>query len=202
MRILNTSSQDEMIAIFLKGELGFNRVTDNRARVMDLEAIDPKIITEPNINSKQENQQRSELFQRFRGWPDTKLFSYFPTNLQWSWVEFGLDELLDAKFINYSYWVELSDGTRRVKDASRNVLADKIVFNVSNDHFFQVAKAVKLKAPITPLIFVAESSQGQKYILEGHVRSVGYALAKSSSPIVLLLGIGEGIEKWAKVDRS
>jgi hypothetical protein len=53
------------------------------------------------------------------------------------------DELMAVRYINYSYWIELSAGTGRPNDAADRVRAGIDVFGVPSDGFFDAARATR-----------------------------------------------------------
>lgn len=112
----------------------------------------------------------------YRSWLDRDFKNY-----DWNEVELSREEVNELNYIDYSYWNELSDGTRKVGRAAKNVLDGKVVFDVPHDRFYSVAKAVETGAALPPIIVVSENNSEVGEIIEGHLRATGYSLAKQAN---------------------
>ena len=60
------------------------------------------------------------------------------------------------KYIDYDYWVELSGGSRKAKDAAGNIRNGVEIFGVSNDGFLAGARALAGGSAFPPMIFVSD----------------------------------------------
>jgi hypothetical protein len=117
------------------------------------------------------------------------LFDHFPTDVQWSWTRFGRQDLEQIRYINYSYWNELSKGTGSPLDAARTIRSGVTIFNVPNDGFWQAYQWLKSGKPFPPLIMVTDHDAGIFTILEGHLRMTAYGLAPDRfRNVTVLLG--------------
>ncbi|HOB20031.1 MAG TPA: hypothetical protein PKO35_04910, partial [Candidatus Atribacteria bacterium] len=106
------------------------------------------------------------------------VFEGFPEKVSWFWAYLTSEELKSIKYINYSYWVELTGVTRYARDAVKTILDDKRIFGVPNDGFLKTAEAVRNGAVFKPLILVATcENPDERIILEGHLRLTAYMLA-------------------------
>jgi hypothetical protein len=83
----------------------------------------------------------------YRDWFEDDLYAY-----DWKLVELAVEDVKALRYIDYSYWNELSDNTHLVGVAAENVKRDKVVFDVSNAHFFDIAKAIKTGAQFAPIV--------------------------------------------------
>lgn len=79
------------------------------------------------------------------------------------------------RYLDYSYWVELSGGSRRPTDAAARIKAGLRAFDVPNEPFVDAAHAVIGGERFPPLILVGER-QDNLVCLEGHLRLTAYAL--------------------------
>src|SRR5271157_463585 len=120
MKILKQITEDEMIAEFLKAEINSKRFGKRIIKALNTK---PKtIITKPNLKNKKENQFRRTLLGKVRGFGRNKnLFEDFPKDIRWFRANITKDELKKVKYINYSYWNELSNKTRSPIQAARNI---------------------------------------------------------------------------------
>jgi hypothetical protein len=81
-----------------------------------------------------------------------------------------------VRYTEYSYWNELSGGSRLPVDAAVRIRAGIRVFDVPNDRFRAAALAVARGVRFDPLILGGVTPAGL-VCLEGHLRLTGYALA-------------------------
>jgi hypothetical protein len=118
--------------------------------------------------------------------------------MSWKKVILSKEELQNTKYINYSYWVEMSGGTRLPKDGAENILAGKEVYGQSNEHFLRMADAVRDGAVFERLILVAENENAYLVVLEGHHRLTAYCMAIDYVPeeIEVIVGFSEAIVNW------
>lgn len=63
------------------------------------------------------------------------MFEGIPDGLTWYDAEIARAEIADLRYVDYSYWNELTDNSHLVKDGLANIRKGKVVFEVSNDRF-------------------------------------------------------------------
>lgn len=184
MEVIKESSAEKAVLEWLKAELNSARFSEDlRAAITDL-GCDEGIITEADINNEQENEIRWRILKAYRTWLDRNFDDY-----DWQEVELSRDEVSRLNYIDYSYWNELSDGTRKVGQAAMNIAAGKIVFDVPNDRFFAAAKLVEAGESFPPIIVVSGQNDASGEILEGHMRATGHALAgQAAQPLRAIWG--------------
>ncbi|MGN1107532.1 MAG: hypothetical protein ACI4RH_12855 [Huintestinicola sp.] len=174
MKKLRTVSENEVILSFLQGELDSRRFCAELETAISKLGIGREIITNGSILSEEENLLRKRLLGEYRGYPSSGIFTDFPHITEWIYAEFAENDLDNMRYIDYSYWNELSDGTSRPCDAAKNILRGKEVFGVSNQNFLDAAESLKA-APFPPVILI---TCNDKYLaIEGHLRLTAYALA-------------------------
>lgn len=168
---------------WMKAELASSRFgSDIRAALREYGAGE-ELITQANITSSEDNAKRLEVLRHYRSWFDLNVNDY-----DWQLVELNKDEVGQLKYIDYSYWNELSKGTRLVKEAVESIRDDVIVFDVSNNHFHAVANAVEASQDFLPIIVITDRNKDNE-IVEGHVRATGYVLAnKPKRPLTAIIG--------------
>jgi hypothetical protein len=193
VRVIRSSSEAEMIAVFLRGELDSERF-GSRLRA----TIDERLLVDPDLEDVEQNAVRRAALTTLRGYqPREGLFHGFPHDLLWERAALTPDEVLAVRYIDYDYWVELSGGTRLPLDAAARIRAGITVFRVPNDGFFELADALGTRQ--LPELIVVGDDGGRLVVLEGHTRLTAYALRPEALPAELevLLGRSPRIAEWA-----
>lgn len=184
MNFIRESSPSEAIWEWLKAELNSSRFGADLRNAIHDAGYNDSIIVAADIKSPQQNEVRWQILKSYRKWLDINFDSY-----RWQLVELNRGDVSKLRYIDYSYWNELSDGTRKVERAVSNVVKGKIVFGVTHDRFFSVAKAVEAGQPLPPIIAIADSDKDKGEIIEGHLRATGYLLAgQSPQPLRAIWG--------------
>jgi hypothetical protein len=200
VRVVAPSSEDEMIATFLRAEIDSDRFGSVLAAALRREGADARVLTSPALDNDDENTLRRQLLEETRAYVRREgLFGGFPPDVRWQRVALTRDELAAVRYIEYDYWVELSGGTRRPRDAAERIRAGIQIFRVPNDGFFDAAAALDAGAQWPELIVVSAAAEGGDVVLEGHARLTAFALAPDAVPaeIEVLRGYSPGIAAWA-----
>jgi len=200
MRKIRLSHENEMVYEFLKMEIMSDRYVEQIKSAMDELNVEKDIITNGNIASEQENAIRAEILGCFRGYrKNERLFKNFPTNIDWIWTVFDIEDISKIIYMQYSYWNELSKYTGSPLEAAKTILSGKTVYNVSNDNAIKTAQKLKEGCKFPPLIFLTDKSENRYIILEGHGRMTAYGLvADLFHDVSVLLGYcdSEELNKW------
>lgn len=183
MKTIRVSLPDEAVLAWLQAELDSKRFQNDLQKSLDKYALSTKIITNPDLSDTSENSLRLKVLKDYRDWFEDDVHAY-----KWELVKLAADDIKTLRCIDYSYWNELSDNTHLVGVAAENVKRGKVVFDVSNDHFFDIARAIEAGVQFAPIV-ILERGQGLE-IVEGHVRATGYLLADSPNrPLQAMVGI-------------
>lgn len=205
MMLKKEITEDEMIAVFLRGEFSSKRFGDDiRTHCKKLNVAE-SLVQSPNWKNANENKNRRQLFAAFRGYGKNEmLFEDFPENVKWFRAEMIPHEVLNTKYINYSYWNELSNGTRSPEHAVKNIIHGYKAFNESNQNFLDAEKALREGAKFPELILVAQNEHSPLVVLEGALRLTAYALAPECipDPLPVLIGFSENIVQWPEYSDS
>lgn len=177
MKILRESSENEMILEFLKAESTSERFSEQLKKAMEGLGFDQEIISKADLQSEIQNAQRKKLLGVFRGYGEGReLFERFPTQFtEWSLCSFSELDLENIRYIDYSYWNELSAGTRKPLAAAETVRKGIRIFDVSNDRFLRATEYIEGGGTFPKLFFVT-SDYESFVIVEGHLRMTAYAL--------------------------
>ena len=179
MKILRDSSEEEMVLAFLQGEIRSHRFREDILKALREQGTDEALITEGDIGNASENALRAAVLGAFRGYPDREIFQDYPANVQWKYVEFAEEDLKDLCYISYSYWDEISKGTRKPVEAAKTVLAGEEIFGVSNQYFLDGSEKLRAGEHFPPIILLTDSPE--RYVLvEGHCRATCYAMVPGS----------------------
>ena len=193
MRVIGRSSEAEMVAVFLRGELDSERFGPGVRS-----AIDEQLLLEPDLEDEGQNAVRRAALTELRGYGSREgLFHGFPDDMRWERAALTPDEVLAVRYIEYDYWVELSGGTRLPQDAADRIRAGITVFRVPNDGFFELADALGTRELPEPIVVGGDGSR--LVVLEGHARLTAYALRPKALPpeLEVLLGRSPRISDWA-----
>ena len=202
MKILNKSSENEMVSLFLYEEIKSERWVNQINKILDKENINKNIILNPDLNDKNENELRKLVLKIFRGYNNKKIFKNYPENINWNWVILDKKDILKIKYITYDYWEELTNGTRYAKDSVKNIKKNTEIFGVSNNNFIELSEYIKTGNKVDPLIILTSLEKKENMIvLEGHVRLTAINLAIDYiEEIKVLMGFAEEniLNKWDK----
>ena len=143
MRIIGPSSEEEMVAVFLRGELSSDRFAAGIRQALHGAGAGERFVTTPDLADAAENALRMRILGQTRRYARRAgLFGGFPHDVRWERVALSPDELLSVRYIEYDYWVELSDGSRLPLDAARRIREGVKPFGVPTDGFLAAAERV------------------------------------------------------------
>jgi hypothetical protein len=179
MFIIAEASEEEMVAAFLKAELGSSRYGEAYTKYLESCNAPSSLITEPDLSNDAENQVRAKVLDMERGYlQGDRLFSGLPKQTIWKRVVLEPSDFSKMKYGRFTEWIDLTQGSRLVIDGARNFLklkgdnpAIRRVLAVTED----IARGVKLPE----LIFLEDTPSGALLLFEGHVRATAYMLQKS-----------------------
>ncbi|WP_370130210.1 hypothetical protein [Streptacidiphilus sp. EB103A] len=198
VEVLGVSSEDEMVACFLSGELSSRRFGQNLRSHLAAAGQAEQVLTHPGLSDAGANFVRRALLAATRGYGQNRdLLENFPARVTWSRALLSADEAAGVRYLDYSYWVELSGGSRRPTDAAARIKAGLRAFDVPNEPFVDAAHAVIRGERFPPLILVGER-QDDLVCLEGHLRLTAYALVGFPTDIECLIGTAPAMGRWAR----
>ena len=189
-----------MVALFLRGELASERFGGPVREALAAEGVSTTLVTKPNLEDAVHNAVRLRLLDATREYTRREgLFGGFPDDVRWAWVSYTRDELLAVRYIDWSYWLELSGQTRLPTKAAARIRAGREAFGVSNEGFLALASELARRARWPPLIVASTSSVGDDVLVEGHARLTAMALAAEALPdeIEALRGVSPEMTSWS-----
>lgn len=180
MRILRPAGEDEVISAFIRAERDSERWAERVRALLE----------------KHGGGEHAVMVEH-RGWgQDIGLFNGFPPEVEWHRATLERDEVLDILFIDWDWWLRLTAGSRRPRDAAERIRAGLIEGVDVEEH-----KPIAAAAPTNPeLIAVRASPTDRIVLLEGHVRLTAYALFPEHLPDELELYLGESpaMVEWSE----
>lgn len=196
---MRESSEDEMISEFLRAEYLSERFSGQIKTEMPKLLIDERMILSADIESAEENEKRKKLLAEFRGYSlNQEMFERFPAITEWSLCSFTRDDLEKIRYIDYSYWNELSAGTHMPMTAAETIRKGVSIYGQDNSGFLRAAEYIRSGGTF-PRMFFLTSDFENYVIVEGHLRMTAYALAPEYfSQIEVIVGKcnGNELDNW------
>jgi hypothetical protein len=194
--VVSDSSEDEMIAMFLLGELSSERFGEGIRTALDAAGQKETLITAADLSDADQNRARRTILAATRGYGENRdVFENFPARVRWVRAMLAPGELARVRYMDYSYWNELSGGSRLASDAAQQVRRGTKVFGVSNRRLLRAARAVG-RGELFPPLILAGRRRDRLICLEGHLRLTAYALAGFPSEIECLVGTARTMDRW------
>ena len=193
MKIIKNIPEELVVWNFLAAELKSSRFAAGSEKALKMLDLPKTLITRPDFKSVEQNQQRARILHLTRGWPNEELFTNFPNTLRWYLVDISIDEL------KKSYRLKSHDGMR-LKERNIGNTADaiskgEVVANVDPKVIFQIRLKIEEKGDILPIILVGKDLHSKLVLIEGHSRSIAYALSSCKNARVIL-GLSKEITHW------
>ena len=136
----------------------------------------------------------AEVAERQRTWHAREgLFHGFPEGVEWERVALMRDEVLGVLYINWDWWLRVSQGTRLPSVAAQVQGGDE------GDRAIAAAVATNPE-----LILVTDPARSRLVLLEGHVRLTAYAAFPEYLPdeLEVYLGTSSRIAEWRSSKRA
>jgi hypothetical protein len=132
----------------------------------------------------------ADVDERRRAWLERDgLFGGFPDDVLWERAALMRDEVLAILYINWDWWLTVSNGTRLA------TVAAEVQGRDEGD------RAIAMAAATNPeLIVVSDQERSKLVLLEGHVRLTAYAAFPEYLPDELeaYLGTSPRIAEWSE----
>ena len=179
METIGPSSEDEMVAAFLRAEVAASRYQSKVRPYMARLGVTETMIEEPDFANDAENELRSSLLTAYRGWRNNEaLFERWPAGLVWSRVELEPTDAQHIRYANASEWEELSDGTWMATDGARRIAArDPRLSGWRPDTLeaiIGIRAAIEAGESFPPIIAIGVPSGRVIILVEGHARMTAY----------------------------
>jgi hypothetical protein len=164
--------ESEVVLAFLRGEIDSDRFGNDVRRAL-IDASGLQLVRSPDLDSEEENRARERALAAARGWRNTELFEGFPETVDWYYGVLQASDLSRVRFIDYSYWNELSAGSRRPVDVLPTLRSGRLptwLTELGTDWCFEFAARLAKAGAVDDLIVMATPDLGKLVLLEGHAR--------------------------------
>lgn len=199
MRFIETLNEDNVVAHFLKDEIRSDRFGRTICDLLQQNGWPASLLNQPNLRSAEECSIRAKVLSEFRGYQRNEgMFEGFPNDVAWARVAISSTELMQVRYIDYSYWNELSGGSRLPSDTAIRIRKGAMVFGMSTHHFLEMAEALGIGAKYPELILVGAEAHSAVVVLEGHARLTAYALVPDLIPsdLTAIVGLSAAMPAW------
>ncbi len=199
MRFIEVLNEDDVVAHFLKHEIRSDRFGRAICDLLRQNGWPTSLLEQPDLQSAEECSIRAKLLSEFRGYQRNEgMFESFPNNVAWARFAISSLELMQVRYIDYSYWNELSGGSRLPSDAAIRIRKGAMVFGMSTHHFLEMAEALRNGAKYPELILVGAEAHSDLVVLEGHARLTAYALVPDLIPrdLTVIVGLSAAMSAW------
>jgi hypothetical protein len=187
MRLVAPAS-DDMVAAFLRAEVGSPRFGPQVLAALAHEGLDRSLLQQPDTSDSAANAARRRILAAYRGCPDREVFTGLPADTVWQWVALTRQELLGVRYIDWDYWLEVTGGRRRPVDAIPRI--------GHSPNCQQLAAEITAGRLPPELIPVGRPGGHDLVVLEGHVRLTALVMAVEYLPAeVTVLWTGPTMRK-------
>ena len=193
MRQLGNSSEDEMILAFLRAEAYSPRF---KGLLRDALGGDLSLVYTARLNEPSDNLKRHAALTAYRGYGSrTLLFGGFPGKVDWRRVALSRADLGALLYANYPTWVELSGGSRLVRDGALNV--GRLSVEDIHTNVAEVEEGIRTGRIYPEPILAAESSSSTHVVVEGHTRVTAlYRSLEEDAEIEAIVGYSDHMSEW------
>jgi hypothetical protein len=200
MRGFRPATEPEVVLAFLRGEMDSGRFGKDVRRGL-VEAGGLHLVQSPDLSSAEENRARECALASARGWRDAELFEGFPEQVDWYHGVLPYEVLSRVRFIDYSYWNELSGGSRRPADVAATLRSGRLpewLIELGTDWCFQFAARLATAEAVDDLIVMATPDLGRLVLLEGHARLTAVFVGGLQQRLTVraYLGRSDAIDQW------
>lgn len=200
MHDFRPAAESEVVLAFLRGEIDSDRFGNDVRRALT-DAGGLELVRSPDLGSEAENRARERALAAARGWRDTELFEGFPETVDWYHGVLQPDVLSRVRFIDYSYWNELSGGSRRPSDVLPTLRSGKLpawLTELGTDWCSEFAAQLATAEVVDDPIVMATPDLGDLVLLEGHARLTAIFVGGLQRRLTVraYLGLSAEIEQW------
>ncbi len=178
---LGQISSDEMVLAFLDAEIDSPRWRD---RYPDVGLQPGDTGTSADLTDDAQNERRRATLAAGRGYgTNSLLFRGLPADVVWHRVRVTTAELGDFLHLNYKTFLQLTGGTRLVRDGAANAVSVSTEETLA-ERVLELSDLVSGGMSFPPLIVVAKDLETTPVVLEGNTRASAYLRALPEDALV------------------
>ena len=199
MRFIEAINEGDVVAHFLKYEIRSPRFGRAISDVLQRNGWPTSLVEQPDPQNAEECSIRAKILSEFRGYQRNEgMFEGFPKDVAWARFAISSLELMQVRYVDYSYWNELSGSSRLPSDAAIRIRKGAMVFGMNTHHFLEMAEALRNGAKDPELILAGAETHSPLVVLEGHARLTAYALAPDLIPtdLTAIVGLSAAMPAW------
>lgn len=182
MELLRRSEMNEVVEQWLFAELGSSRFQAQLETLLDGDSLDDPAV-QLRVLSTFRHQDVEEL-------PGATYVDGLPlSELDWWWARLSREELADVLYIDWAYWLEVTNGTRRPADFLSHLEKEP------NEAISAIVAGLRAGAKPRPMIFVDAGPGTRMVVAEGHFRLTAHLLAEVDQ-VDVILGRSPLLEDW------
>lgn len=186
MQLRYRTTEDDMIALFLRAEIVSVRFGEHILAQLRRDCRDRRIVDTPDVTNVAENAYRRGLLAGYRAY----VFDELPPHTAWHRAVLSRAEVATIRYIDYDFWNEISANTRLPIVAVEAIRAGREIFGQSLQGFLDAASELRAGACFPELILVGTAPDEQLTVYEGHLRLTAYLLAPEQIPEGLDVVVG------------
>jgi hypothetical protein len=194
LRVIAPSTEDEMIAVFLRAGLDSPRFRERLKQALVAHSASPDLIRCAVTTEEPSNQLRRKILETFYGWgQDESVFGGMPGDVEWLWVELDVEDLLNRVF-TIAWYFEETFGTRRAAELAE--LKRRTEGSLKNPILAEIRAG---RFPESPIL-LSQPDLERMVILEGHNRIISYLVDPDMVPFPIraILGVSSRISEWSE----
>jgi hypothetical protein len=173
---------DEVVEQWLLAELDSSRFAEQLGTLVDGVALDDPAERLRVLNAYR-HQDVPEI-------PGAKYVDGLPVSeIAWWWASLSRRDLDEALYIDWDYWLEVTNGSRRPRDFLERLKTEP------NEAIEAIASNLRAGNEPRPMIFVDAGPGTRLVVAEGHFRLTAYVLA-GVDQVEVLLGRSPLIADW------
>ncbi len=200
LRIIGPVTEDEVIAAFLRAELGSGRYGEKLRGMLERDGVGVEVLERPDLTDSEQSAYRRRLLDEHRAFERREgLFEGFPEHVDWCRAALPPGEVLAIRYINWDWWNVVSDGTRSAVVAAERIRRGEIE-GVTVDEHAEIAGTLAATNRPPELIAATKPDHARVVLVEGHARLTAYALFPELLPpeLELYLGVAEDMDAWSE----
>jgi hypothetical protein len=116
------------------------------------------------------------------------------SSLEWWYATVTREELADVLYIDWDFWLEVTDGSRLPRDYVRRLSSADVPPALRD-----IIAAIRDRHPLPPMILVDSGPGTRTVVVEGHLRLTAYVMAGATAPdqVEVLFGRSPLVADWS-----